>query len=202
MRNTHKIDCKCCICIGGGNAYLSRHKENCICIRCKKRRNEKIESALGMLGKKHSPETRKKQSKSMIGKHWKCSEEAKLRMGLGLKGVFGDKHPKFGISPKNRKKIKFEVPGQGEVWLRSSWELIVAKYLVAKQVDFRYECRRFILDSKTYLPDFYLIKEDKFIEVKGFVRDIDIKKMEEMKKFYPKVKIEMITRKELDTFKV
>ncbi|MEK6881262.1 MAG: NUMOD3 domain-containing DNA-binding protein [Nanoarchaeota archaeon] len=100
---------------------------------------------------------------------------------------------RYGKSPGHGKGCWFEIPEQGKVFLRSSWEVIFVKYLIAKRVKFRYEYKRFILDGKTFLPDFYLVDENKFIEIKGWVKEKDIQKMEEMKRFYPDVKIEMIT---------
>lgn len=105
----------------------------------------------------------------------------------------------YGKSPGHRetKRFYFDIPNQGRVCLRSSWELVVATYLVSKQVDFRYEYKRFTLDAKTFLPDFYLVKEDKFIEVKGFADSRFKQKMIEMPIFYPEVKVEVFTGKEI-----
>uniref|UniRef100_A0A6M3ITT5 Uncharacterized protein n=1 Tax=viral metagenome TaxID=1070528 RepID=A0A6M3ITT5_9ZZZZ len=125
--------------------------------------------------------------------------EVVLKHALGIKNrdklgrISGENNPMYGRSPGHGKGCWFDVLGQGKVYLKSSYEIIVAKYLTDKNVNFRYEYKRFFLDAKTFLPDFYLVDKNKFIEVKGYVRDKDIKKMNEMKQFYPEVKIEMIT---------
>ncbi len=59
--------------------------------------------------------------------------------------------------------------------MRSSWELKYAKYLDDNKIDYLYEPSSFkmIINNKetTYRPDFFLIKENMFIEIKGYFRD-------------------------------
>ena len=107
-------------------------------------------------------------------------------------GMYKDKNNHmYGKSPHHGKWFDFYNPDQGWLRLRSSWELIVATYLVKKQVKFLYESKRFTLDNKTFLPDFYLIDKDKFIEVKGRKSDGFMKKWSEMRQMHPNVKIEL-----------
>lgn len=59
---------------------------------------------------------------------------------------------------KNGEKIK----------CRSGFEVIYANYLIQNNIDFKYEPKTFKLDNgKRYTPDFYLINENKYIEIKG-----------------------------------
>lgn len=53
--------------------------------------------------------------------------------------------------------------------LRSSFEVIFAKYLLKHRIRFEYEPRRFQLAPDTiYIPDFYLPDSDIWVEVKGY----------------------------------
>ncbi|MBO0550232.1 hypothetical protein EXQ33_06640 [Clostridium botulinum] len=59
---------------------------------------------------------------------------------------------------KNGEKIK----------CRSGFEVIYVNYLIKNNINFRYEPKCFKLDNgKRYTPDFYLIDENKYIEIKG-----------------------------------
>ena len=51
---------------------------------------------------------------------------------------------------------------------RSGFEVLYANYLLKNNINFEYEPKCFKLDNgKRYTPDFYLIDEDKYIEIKG-----------------------------------
>ncbi len=55
------------------------------------------------------------------------------------------------------------------VTLRSSYEVIFAKYLLKHRIRFEYEPRRIQLAPDTiYIPDFYLPDTDTWVEVKGY----------------------------------
>lgn len=169
--------------------------------------------SLAMLGKKLSPRSvawrrkrrewltgrtkendlgRKAQAEKLKGRT-KMTHSYLASVSDKLRGRYlGVNSPRYGKTPTPGKRCWFEVPGQGWVCLRSSWELIVAKYLVAKGVEFIYEKERFVLDGKTFLPDFYLVRENKFWEVKGWLRPLDKQKLLEMSLFHPKVCVELV----------
>lgn len=51
---------------------------------------------------------------------------------------------------------------------RSGFEAIYATYLIKNNIAFQYEPKCFKLDNgKRYTPDFYIIDDDKYIEIKG-----------------------------------
>ena len=150
-----------------------------------------------MWNKHHTRETRDKMSKSSLGikkgkntpehnihigdairgnKHWNygnhLSDSQKKKMSVSLSG---SGNGMYGISPS----IKchrgcgsyYQSPLQGQVYLRSSWEIKYAKYLDSKKILWMYEIETFpiTIDGKnyTYTPDFFLPKFEKFIEIKG-----------------------------------
>ena len=62
--------------------------------------------------------------------------------------------------------------GKRRLYLRSSHEVIVAKYMIKHHIRFLYEPERFQLTpSIIYIPDFYLPDLDMWVEVKGFATE-------------------------------
>lgn len=62
--------------------------------------------------------------------------------------------------------------GKRRLNLRSSHEVIVAKYMIKHRIRFLYEPERFQLTpSIIYIPDFYLPDLDMWVEVKGFATE-------------------------------
>lgn len=57
------------------------------------------------------------------------------------------------------------------VWV-ASWEREVLYYFNTNKIDFKWQSQVFKIDDtgKTYRPDLYLIKEDKWVEIKGYFR--------------------------------
>lgn len=72
---------------------------------------------------------------------------------------------------------------------RSSYENDVAKILLENGIEFEYETKRFKFPDKTYIPDFYLPKQNIVIEVSGFLNEAKMKKIESMKKYYPQINL-------------
>jgi hypothetical protein len=107
-------------------------------------------------GKKFSDEFRKKRS-----------DEMKLRYSNGWQSTAG-----------RTKKIKYDSQIAGVVLLDGKWELGTAKYFDENKINWLRNKKRFdYVDSngisRTYCPDFYLIYEKKYIEVKGYETELD-----------------------------
>jgi len=76
------------------------------------------------------------------------------------------------------KKITYISHVAGEVKLDGNWELKVAQYFDSNNINWERNAKRFkYLDSngkeRSYCPDFFLLDENKYIEVKGFVTELD-----------------------------
>ena len=65
----------------------------------------------------------------------------------------------------------------GNYYFRSTWEANFARILNVKGIDWQYEPKRFKFSDCTYLPDFYLPKFNTWIEVKGYMSDLSLKKI-------------------------
>lgn len=76
--------------------------------------------------------------------------------------------------------------------MRSSWEVAYAKYLDKNNIKWLYESKTFDLGNTTYTPDFYLPKENKYIEIKGYWRQDALKKFRLFKDKYKNINIEII----------
>lgn len=58
----------------------------------------------------------------------------------------------------------------GIIWLRSSYEIAYAKWLDDNDILWLYEHKHYKLsDGSSYFPDFYLVYEDKYVEIKGYM---------------------------------
>jgi len=97
-----------------------------------------------LFGRKASEETKQKQKDS-----WKTGKRTVA------------KHVGCGIT-KHREDL--------DRWFRSNWEANYARILNYQGIKWVFEPQRFDLGECTYLPDFYLPDEDRWIEIKGYVR--------------------------------
>lgn len=139
-----------------------------------------------------------KTSKALIGGHsWNA-------------GLTKDTHPTLaafskrmmGKVPDWKKYGQWYRGKQGKIWMRSSWEVAYAKWLDQQGTAWKYEPKFFSIGKgrwtgETYTPDFYLLVEKKYVEVKGHLSPENARKMAAFRKGYPKVVVEMLGRKEL-----
>jgi hypothetical protein len=59
-------------------------------------------------------------------------------------------------------------------YVRSTWERAVADWLYVRCIPYRYEYQLFDLgDGIRYRPDFYLTRENLWLEVKGYMLETD-----------------------------
>jgi len=89
------------------------------------------------------------------------------------------------VQPKGGKRKDL-----GNIYFRSAWEANIARYYSHLGVEWEYEPRVFMFDGITrgivsYTPDFYLTKEDKWIEVKGWMDSKSKTRLRRFKKYYP-----------------
>lgn len=76
-----------------------------------------------------------------------------------------------GAKNSTNKYTKFHWKTNEELICQASYEAKVVDYLNENKIDFKWQPQIFKMpDGKTYRPDMYLVKEDKWIEIKGFFR--------------------------------
>lgn len=93
-------------------------------------------------------------------------------------------------------------------YFRSSWEANIARFYNYLKIEWQYEPKTFVFKNITrgivsYTPDFYLPKEDKWIEVKGWMDGKSKTKLKRFKQQYPEEykKLKLITEKEYNEIK-
>ena len=172
-----------------------------------------------MLGKNHTQESKDKMSKSTLGitleqkvgkeKADKLKLEASIRFSGSGNPFFGKQHPPEiqayinSVLLKNVRRGKESNFYGKKYWpdrklfkhngisYRSGWEVKTAKYFESNNIHFTFENKIFELGNTTYTPDFYLIDENKWIEVKGYWYDDAREKFECFKIAYPEINIEV-----------
>ncbi len=146
---------------------------------------EKITEAM------NRPEVRAKLSKAAKGRQG-ChhSEETKAKMAASQ---MGEKSHCYGKPAYHGKGGWITLMTGETVWIRSTWEEKMIRYLESHNVIFKVEPQafpvEFVCDSKivhgTYRPDVYIPEIDVWIEVKGYWRDDAKAKFEAFKEQYP-----------------
>jgi len=123
----------------------------------------------------------------------RLSLTVKRKISKALKGRFkGKKSSGYG-------KIKHAKWGEyKKIWMRSSWEILFAKYLDKNKIKWQYEPKPFDLGNTTYTPDFYLPELNKYFEIKGWWRDDAKEKFRLFKRKYSKINIKLIRKKEIE----
>lgn len=195
IKNFYAERCKSCSRKGKLNWNFKGGKESrrCYCVDCNKKLNEsayyrkdkRCKKCVRILANKINNPTK--------------NPEVMRKIIKNRKSYKGKNNPMYGKPAPKGSGI-----GKGQyyknIWLRSSYEVRYAKYLDRNNIKWEYEFRRFDLGNTTYTPDFYLPEMNKYIEVKGWWRKIAKDKYELFKKLYPKIKIKIITRKELNNY--
>jgi hypothetical protein len=78
----------------------------------------------------------------------------------------------------------FNESRQKYVWLRSTYEVILAKWLNKNKIDWDVESQQWTIGNESYRPDFFLYENEalvKIIEVKGYFKN-RLWKFDELKK--------------------
>jgi hypothetical protein len=83
---------------------------------------------------------------------------------------------------------------RGRIYMRSSWEVAFAYWLDHHGIRWEYEPRSFYLGkgkwgSKSYTPDFYLIDQDEYVELKGYCSPEFKLKLKRFHEMYPEIKL-------------
>ena len=162
-------------------------------------------------GKPMSDEQKKKLSiahkgkpSTFKGKHH--TEEAKRQISESKKGtIVWNKGLETGPHTKEHnlhiaQGVCNHPVGRGEwyqrlngeiIWLRSSYEVRIARILDALKLDWKYEPYYFEMGNKFYIPDF-LINDIIFWEVKGYLNDASIEKITTFESYYPDKNLKLI----------
>lgn len=118
----------------------------------------------------------------------KLSRSQKLAYAEGRRGT-----PGGGSARKGRR----EDLGH---FVRSSWEANFARLLTFLGREYKYEPKRFTFElngeGTSYLPDFYIVDLDRYVEIKGFWRKGHLEKVEQFLRAFPNVQLDIIGKDE------
>mgnify|MGYP000995357411 CR=1 FL=1 len=137
-------------------------------------------------GKHHTEEAKQKNREAHLGHI--TTEETRRKLSIKSSGY----HPK-----RQYGNGEWYIRSDGErIWLRSSYEVRVAKMLDLLHITWKYESKSFDLGDRFYCPDFLL---DGLIwwEVKGWMKTEDKTKLIKFSKVYPNENIRIIYLKDI-----
>ena len=111
----------------------------------------------------------------------------------------GKKNHNFGKKRKHHgKRCWYKCPNGETVSMRSRWEVAFAHHLTSNGTDWEYEPKTFLLeDGSAYTPDFYLIEQHEFIEIKGWMTECHQRRIEDFRHTYPTIKLTVLRRPHL-----
>jgi len=160
-------------------------------------------------GKHPSKKSRNKMRKSQLGENnhnfgVSFSEETINKMSKARK-KYHQEHPGVchwcGHPPQSfgyGKGDYYNSPLQGRIWMRSTYELAYAKYLDSRRILWKYEHKTFSLSNGTsYTPDFFLVKNKKYREIKGYMRPDARIKIKLFRKEYPNKNFKVLYKEDL-----
>jgi hypothetical protein len=159
--------------------------------------------------RKKFSETLKKtwaEGKINIDNHWAKTTKGREFLSKNAKDKKLGPQKKMSIAAQNRIRTKRETlytsakGGKREdlqMYFRSNWEANFARILNYQGKNWVYEKYTFQLEECiSYTPDFYVIEEDTFYELKGRMNERSIKQLELMKEKFPHIKLVLICGKE------
>lgn len=150
----------------------------------------------------------KKYNKAQRGKSWeerfgkKRAKFLKMKHRRRFSGsgnnmydvhLTGSKNPMYGRpAPNGSGRGKKGVRKDLGCYFRSTWEANYARYLNYRGIRFLYEPVRFKLGEYTYIPDFYLVDQNQFVELKGVIIKKNMFKYRLLQQMFPKIKTKLI----------
>lgn len=142
-------------------------------------------------------------SKSCSLEH-KRTPEQRIKQSIrmtGIKHKFGHKTGGYRIGSTWSKGCWYQSPIAGNVYLDSSWELKYAKWLDYNQISWKRNTTRFHYQyenkSHYYIPDFYIIDTQQYVQIKGYKTKRDLAKWE----YFPH-KLNVLMKQELESLKI
>lgn len=127
--------------------------------------------------KKDTIEKLKKSSKEINNEYW--TEEKRKEHSLLMSKIVKERPDSYS---KNNVSGRAKIIDYNGKKLKGKWELQIAELLDKYKIDWTNDIEPIPYfwnnNWHLYFPDFYLIKQNKFIEVKGYERERDRKKWE------------------------
>jgi ribosomal protein S19E (S16A) len=157
------------------------------------------------MSRPHSDETKAKISNALKGKTknyavWnKGKPGTQVAWNKGLTKHTDERVAKYAKSLEGH-PLTFGTFKYKDTYMRSSWEVIYAKYLDSHRWKWAYEPTKFYVGPGPwvgvyYYPDFYIKKQNLYVEVKGAWLNGSYEKMQAFRKQYPEIKLLVVTER-------
>lgn len=132
------------------------------------------------------------------------------KISVARKGMkFTEEHKQHLSDAKTRTgpnflwKCWYEGKSGLRVCMHSSWEVKFAQCLDKWKIKWSYESRKFIVGKgkypgRVYTPDFYLPEFDLYVEIKGYLRKDNKRKLQQFRKKYPDTRWMLLQKDDLE----
>lgn len=148
-------------------------------------------------GEHVSEEQKKRQSEKMSGaNHYNYGKHLSLKQRESISKANRGRVPSVNTGHIKGKRSHYDSPFQGTICFRSSYELLFAQYLERNGIVWFYELETFDLGNTTYTPDFFLPQFEKFVEIKGYMRQKAQHKINMFLQQYP-FELEVLNKRKL-----
>jgi len=164
----------------------------------------------GFMGHKHSESVKSAQSERSL-RTW-ADKECRLNSKEYRQEVSDRMTQRVSNDPRMRTGYSRGKMGTREdlgIYVRSSWEANYARYLntlitSGEILSWEYEPERFVFEKikrgcRSYLPDFKITDVDgsiRYVEVKGYLDQKGKTRIKRMKKYYPKIRLDVVDKDE------
>jgi len=194
--------------IGKNNPHYNKFGEDNSHYGVKHSKEACQRKSAALIGKRHTKKRRKNQSKAQKERFQdpkeikKLSKAAKKDCVNNPERIERLRKTHIGKPPAKGsgygKRCHYNSPLQGRVCFRSTYELKYAKYLDKKGILWKYEHKTFELSNcTTYTPDFFLVKNKKYREIKGYMSDSAQEKVDLFQKEYPNRNFKILYKEDL-----
>jgi len=164
----------------------------------------------GMLGKHHSEKTKTEMSEARRGRKLSLSEKQRQEISDRTSAMMVKRIKNKGSIYSRANVGWYKIAGvRGKHYFRSGWEVVYARYLqwlknTGRIEKWEYEPDTFWFKEikrgvRSYTPDFKIYNwtgTTEFHEVKGYMNDKSKTKIKRMAKYYPKIALVVICKKE------
>lgn len=204
--NLAEVGCDNCTMCGSTNHSTRIHQSKLIIGRLKSkiwREAVARSNSDRKTGGRASKETRRKMSRSQLEVQGKPemrawhSEHSKLMWLQRSTRERRELSKKLSLAQVGRKPGSFGYRcyyegRKGKISMRSTWEVAFAAKLDKWKIDWKYESVGFVVgkgnwNGRKYYPDFYLAEFDLHVEVKGYLRADNRRKLRAFRRKYPDV---------------
>ena len=193
-----------CECEKEFDNYQSLNGHFSHCLEHKEKTNSKLKKTYNTpKGKMQGWDKFTDEDKKRIAKKSGQTSSRKIKNGQLIPPFNGKKHKTSSLDKISEARVKYLdktkgwcewfniFNGEEYIKVQGTWEKKIAYYLTNNNILWKRGLLKY-LEVKRYIPDFYLPEYDMYIEVKGWWKNSDIIKMNNIHKEYPNIDLKII----------